>query len=110
MHVEQALGAGAFVKVVDVLRDEEELARPFGVEPGQRVVRGVGFDFGQSRAAGVVELVDERRIADIGFGGRDVLDMVAFPQAVGGAERRQAALRRHTRARQHDDVADGHVQ
>ncbi len=38
VHVEQAAGAGALVEVVDILGDDEQLAGPCGVEPGQCIV------------------------------------------------------------------------
>ncbi len=41
VHVDDALGAGALMKVVDVLRDERQLASPFGQ-------RGLEFGPGQS--------------------------------------------------------------
>ena len=37
VHVEQPLRARALVQIVDILGDQQQLARPFGVEPRQRL-------------------------------------------------------------------------
>src|SRR5688500_14389194 len=105
VHVQDAARAGALVKVVDILGDDEQLPRPFGVEPRQRAMRGVGLDLAEPGAARVVEGLDERRIARERLGRRDVLDAVALPQAVRAAEGGEAALRRDAGAGQDDDVA-----
>ena len=34
VHVQQVAAAGPFVKVVDVLGDDKDAARPFGFQPG----------------------------------------------------------------------------
>ena len=94
VHVEQALGPGALVQVVDILRDDQQLARPFGIEPRQRVMRGVGLDLAEPRPPRVVELVDQRRIAAIGLGRRDVLDAMPLPQAVRRRGRSPGRFRR----------------
>ena len=44
VHVEQPRRPGALVQVVDILRDDQQLARPFGIEPRQRAMRGIGLD------------------------------------------------------------------
>ncbi len=81
MHVEEVFGAGAVVKVVDVLGDQEEgpLPCPVGFELGQRVVGGVGVDGFELGAPEVVEAVDGFGIFGEGAGGGDVLDAVVFP-------------------------------
>ena len=92
MHVEQPLRARALVQVVDILGDQQQLARPLGVEPRQRVVRRIGLDRSELRPPRVVESVNQRRIAAEGLGRADVLDPMPFPQAVGPAEGREAAF------------------
>ena len=92
MHVDEPRGAGAFVKIVDVLRDQQQLARPCVVEPRQRAMRGIGLDLCELRPPRIVECVHELRIAGECLGGGDILDPVPFPQAVSPPERRQPAF------------------
>ena len=97
--------SGALVEIVDVLSDEQEAARPFGIEPRQRDMRGIGRDLRQRGAARVVEGLDQHRIARERLRCRDILDAVPLPQPVGAAERRHAALGGDAGAGQDDDVA-----
>ena len=83
MHVEQPLRSGALVQVVDILRDQQQLARPFRIEPRQRLVRGVRLDRRELRPPRIVEGVNQRRIAAERLGRADILDPMALPQAVG---------------------------
>ena len=106
MHVEQPLRPGALVQVVDVLGDEQQLARPVGIEPRQRHVRGIRLDRAQLRPPRIVESVDQRRIAPKSLGRRDILDAMSFPQPIRPAEGREAALGRYAGAGQDDDTSD----
>ena len=98
MHVQQSLGPSTFVQIVDVLRDDQQFARPFSIEPRQHEMSGVRLDLAQPRATGIVELMHQFGIARERLRGRNILDPVPFPQAVGGAKRRQSALRADPRA------------
>jgi hypothetical protein len=82
------------VEVVDILRDDQQVAAPFGIEQGEGVVGGVRLDFGEAGAAGVVEALDQCGVPPERLGRRDILDAVALPQAVRAAEGGEAALRR----------------
>ena len=106
MHVQQPLRAGALVQVVDILGDDQQFARPFGVEPRQRAMRRIGLDRRRAGAARVVEAVDQRGIARERLGRRDILDPMAFPQPVRPAKGGEAALGRNAGAGEDDDVAD----
>lgn len=101
--VDQAARAGTFVEVVYILRHDQQVAGPFGVEPGERTVRCVGLDAGKCAAALVVEAVDRRSVSRQRLGRADVLDAVAFPQAVGAAEGREAAFGGDAGTGQDDD-------
>jgi hypothetical protein len=106
MHVEQPPRSGAFVQVVDILCDDEKLARPFGIEPGEGPVGGIGFDGPQLLAAGVLKSLDQSRVPAKSVGRRDVLDPVPLPQPVRAPEGGEAALRRDSGAGEDDDVSD----
>ena len=105
VHVDQPLRPRAFVQVVDILRDDHQLARPCGVEPGQRVMRRIGLDPGQCCAPEVVETMDQLGIARERLRGADLFDAMAFPQTVRATEGRKAAFGGNAGTGQHDDRA-----
>jgi hypothetical protein len=74
MHVEHALRPCPLVKIVDILSDDQKLARPFRVQPRQRFVSFVGLHLFQPRAAGIIECLHENRIAPECLRSRDILD------------------------------------
>ena len=62
-----------------------------------------------ARPPRIVEGVDQRRVAPIGFGRADILDPVALPQPVGPAESRDPAFGRDSGASQDHEIANvGH--
>ncbi len=110
MHVEDAASASAFVQVIDILGDDQKLARPLRIEPRQRPVGRVRLHLPQLLTPQVVEFLNQRRIARKGFGSGDILDPVSLPKAVGAAEGGKAALRGDAGAGEDEDVAYvGHV-
>lgn len=109
MDVDEALRPGTVMQVIDILGDDQELARPFGVEPRQRAVRRVRFDRPKLLPPLIVEAMDQLRIAAQRLRGADILDAMALPQSVRAAEGREAAFGGDAGACQNDDVADlGH--
>ena len=103
MHVDQPLRAGPLVQIVDILRDEQELARPFLIQPRQRPMRRVRLDGPELGPPLVVEGVDQRRIARESLGRADILDAMPLPQPVGPAKGREPAFRGNTGAGEDDD-------
>ena len=95
------------MEVVHVLRDQQQVAGPGALQPGQGQVRGVGLHGGEAAAPLVVETVDQGRIAAEGLWGGHVLHPVVLPEAVGGAEGPQAALGGDARAGEDDDGGGG---
>ena len=79
MHVQQPPRPGALVQIVDILRDDQQLARPFGIEPRQRRVSGVGLPLGELRPPRIVKGVHQRRIARERFRRADILNAMVFP-------------------------------
>src|SRR5437868_1448066 len=51
MHVDEPLRPGALVQVVDILRDQQQVARPFGVHTRERPVRRIRLHRRQLRPA-----------------------------------------------------------
>lgn len=100
VHVVDAAGAGALVEVVDVLRAEVEAGRIligflliyFLLDLGKRGVSSVGLDGEGVTTAHGVEAPDEFGISLPGFGGGDVFDAMAVPQASGASEGGEAAF------------------
>jgi len=106
MHVKHPFRARAFVKVVDILRDDQQLARPLGIEPRQRMMRRIGFDPGQRRAPEVVETMHQLGIVRQRLRRADILDAMPFPQPARSTKRCNTALGGNARAGQDDDVVD----
>src|SRR6476619_5812343 len=88
MHVDQPFRSSALVQVVDILRDQQQLARPLRVEPCERPMRGIRPDRPKLRSTGVVEGMHKRRIAPERLGSRDVVHAMTFPKTVRPPERR----------------------
>jgi hypothetical protein len=107
VHVEKAVGAGALVEVVDVLRAEEEAVADALLKLGEGVVGGVGLGFGSVGAALGIELPDEFGIASPGVGSADIFNAIAGPEAVVGAEGGQAALSADASAGEDEDAVGG---
>ena len=70
-------------------------------------VGGVGLDLSKLATAAVVEVLHHGRVAGEGFRRGPVLDAVAHPQAVGGAEGGHAGLGGYAGAGEDDEV--GHA-
>jgi hypothetical protein len=82
VHVDEVAGAGALVEIIYILGAEEEAVTKVGFELGQGEMGGVGLSLVGGGAASGVELPDEGWVAMQGFGGADVLDAVARPEAI----------------------------
>ena len=94
------------MEVVDILRHDQQVAPPLGVEPCQRDVRRIGHHLVQPGAPLVVEAVDEFRVASQRLRRAHVLDAMPLPETVRPAKGRQAAFGGNARAGQDDDVVD----
>lgn len=104
VHVDEALRAGLFMQVVDILGTKEEAVADLGFELGQGDVRGVRLSLLSGGAALGIELPDRPGIALPGFGGADLFDAMTGPEAVFCAEGGQAALRADARAGEDKDA------
>ena len=104
MHMQEPLRAGPIMQIVDILCYDQQFARPFGIQLGQRPMGSVGLDLDKPRPPSVVKLVNQRRIAPERLGRRHILDPMPFPEPVGTAECGEAAFGADPRARQDDDV------
>ena len=78
MHVKQPLRTGALVQVIDVLRDQQQIARPSVVEARQCLVRSIWLDRAKLCSTSIVEGVDKPRVAAKGFRGADIFDSMSF--------------------------------
>ena len=107
MHLHHALAAGAGVQVVDILRHQQEFARPFAVQPRQRVMRFVRLDLRQLGAACIVPGQHGVGVTRESFGRCQVLGAEAGPQPVRVAKGRQAGFRADAGAGQDDDPQIG---
>ena len=95
--------ARRLVQAIDVLRHHREVPAPVAFHRGERIVPRVRHDGLHVGPPRVVELPDECRIPLESRRRRDILDAMAFPEAIRRAERRYATFRRRPRAAQHGD-------
>jgi hypothetical protein len=107
VHVPDRAAAGALVQIVDVLRDDQHLAGPVRLQPGQRGMRRVRRRAGQIGAAGIVEVVHQPRVAREALGCRHLLQIVLRPDPAHVAKRAKPAFGRDSRAGQDDDPLHG---
>ena len=105
MHVDQPLRPSPFMQVIDILRDDQQFARPRPVERRQRLMRGIGRHIVQLRAPLVIEAMHQRGIARDRFGRADILDAMPFPQSVRPAKGGKPAFGGNPRAGEDDDIA-----
>ena len=106
MHVQQAPRSGTVVQVIDILRHQQQVARPGRIEPRERHMRRIRHDGPQLRAPFVIEFLDHVRVAGKCLRRRDVLDPVPFPETVRAPECGDAALGADPGAGQDDDIVD----
>jgi hypothetical protein len=106
MHVDQPLGSGALMKVINILRHQEQFAGPSPIEPRERIVGGVRLHCLQVLTSCIIELVHQGRGLPKTLRRSHVFHAVPFPQPIRGSEGRDSAFCRYARAGQDDDVTD----
>jgi hypothetical protein len=106
VHVDEALRPGAFVQIVDILGDDQKLARPIFVEPRQRRMSRVGFRTREPRAPRIIESVNKVRIASESLRRAYILYAVPLPKPVRPAKGCKPALRRNSGAGENDDASN----
>ena len=92
---------------IHVLRAEKQAVAEPGLEFGQSEVGRVGVGKCGGLSAHGVELPNSPGVALESLGGTDVLDAVALPKAVGGAEGGQSALRTDACASKDEEAVVG---
>jgi hypothetical protein len=93
MHMEDTLGAGKLVKIVDILGTQEEAVVKGPFKGGDGEVSGIGLGLGGHAAAHGIEIPNQARIAAPGMRRGNFLDTVFPPEAASIAKRGNAALR-----------------
>lgn len=104
MHLKHVPRAGPLVKVIDVLRDNQQLPVMPGLEFRKGEVRGIGLCIPTVRSSQIVEFVDKARIAGKTFGRCHFLKVVLRPQPALIAKCSKTAFGRDSRASENDDV------
>ena len=100
--MEDALAAGAFVQVIDVLRDEQEPVAKAFLEFGERQVCRIGLVFRESFAQEVVEVHHALGVAAERSRRADVFDVFVLPHPVVAAEGAEPRFGADTRASQYN--------
>lgn len=106
MHVRHPLRPRPLMQVVDILRNNQQFARPFRIQRSQRLMRRIGLYRPKLRPPLVIESVDQLRIAEQRFGRTYILYMMPLPQTIRPAKGGKAALGGNSGARQDNDVAN----
>ena len=107
MHVQHAPRPAAFMQVVDILGDDQQLAVAIRASSRPSAsCAGIGLRGEHRRAALVVEALDQIGIAAEALGRGDLLDRVILPQPVLGAEGSQPAFGGDSGTGQDHDIAD----
>lgn len=88
MHVNDVVVSGPFVKIVDVLRDQQKTIPQRFLQLCQRQVRRIRRNLRLLKlaTAGVVERLHQRRVAGETFRRRHIFNSVFFPQSIRCAE------------------------
>ena len=105
VHVQHPPRARALVQIVDILRDDQQLAAPFALQPRERMMRRIGLFGEHCGAAHVVEALDQLGIAREALGRGDILHPVPFPQPAAVAKGVDPAFGGDSRPGQDDDIA-----
>lgn len=79
MHMDKPLCPRAFVQIIDILRHNQQFARPLRVQFGQGIMGGVRLGILNRRAAFVIKFQHQIRVAGKGFGCGDILYAVLCP-------------------------------
>ena len=102
VHVQNALAARTFVKVVYVLGHQQKTVAQALFEFGEGNVCGVRLVFGESLAQEVVEVHDALRVTTQSAWRADVLDVFVFPHPVVSAEGAESGFCANSCARQYN--------
>ena len=86
VHMQDALGSGAFMQVVHVLCDEQKVIAKAFFKFGESKMRCVRFVFFEPLAQEVVEILHAFLVAIVAFGRAHVVDVLMFPHAVVATE------------------------
>ena len=106
MHVDQSIRPCPLMQIVDILRDDQQLTRPGGIEMRQRPVRGVRLGLLDMVAPHVIKAQDKVGIAGKAFGRRNILHPVPFPQPSCITKGADSAFGGNSGAGEDHDIAD----
>ncbi len=106
MHMDQARGPCPFMQVIDILRYDEEIARPVPVQLRQRHMRGIGLRFLDILSPHIVEVQNKVWISGKSLWRGNILNAVLLPKATFTAEGINATFRTDARARKNDNIAN----
>jgi hypothetical protein len=104
MHVRQSPRTGFLVKVVDVLRAEEEAVTQLALEFSESHVRRVWLAGQRAGAAHGIELPDQLRVAGPSLRRGNVLETPSLPQPIRIAKGRDATLGADTGAGEDEET------
>ena len=89
MHMYDLFAAGPLMQIVDVLCDQEKVARKLAFQSSQGNMSCVGKNLRRQQLASplVIKLLHQRRVPGKGFGRGDILHPMIVPESIAGAKR-----------------------
>ncbi len=106
VHMEQTPRPCPFMQIIHILRDDQQITAPIGIKRSQRPVGSIGLGPLNRFTPHVVESQHQFRIAVKGFGRRNILNPVLFPQTIFGAKCVDPAFGAYPRAGEDHDIAE----
>lgn len=106
MHMYEPLCPCPFMQIIHILCHDQQIAIPFGIEPRECFVCGIGVRHLDVLAALIVKAKNEMRITRECLWRRDVFDTVFLPKPSRTPKGINTAFRADASTSQDDDVAD----
>ena len=106
VHMAHLGAATAFMQVIHILRDQEDLTVKLPLQSRERAVCQIGLRRRQLIAARVVKSIDQVRVSSKGLRRGDFHGVVVFPEPVRIAKGRQSRFGRHAGSGQYDNLVD----
>jgi len=94
------------MQIINILRNDQQFARPLFIQRRQRAMRWVWLNFMQFRPTLIIKAVHKRSIAGERLWRADILDAMPFPKTFRPAKGGKAAFGGNASSCQDNDVVD----
>ena len=79
MHMDEASCPCPLVQVINVLRNDQQIARPMFVQVSQRKMSGIRLNILECQPAAIIKIKHKSRVYRQRFGSADIFDPMALP-------------------------------